>query len=176
MKQISWAFLDTENVEDVNWLYEILEINQMCKGMSLVYSTLSVAATKSLESRFLPCTVFLSWILLFICTICLQHLMSLHLLPIISPPYRHTWLVLYWLWNLWGSSSFWLKRTLLLAGLCYFTARSMLYSVCRLVQMKQVIVAGNGWSRCGHPLQYCVCFKSWLWSYVLIHMDATLAR
>lgn len=37
-------------MEDVNRLYEVLEISQLCKGMSLVYATLSVAATQSLES------------------------------------------------------------------------------------------------------------------------------
>lgn len=47
-KPNSWAFLGAENVEDVNWWYEILEINQLCKGMSLVYSTLHV----------LPCSLW----------------------------------------------------------------------------------------------------------------------
>lgn len=34
----------------------MLEVNQLCKRMSLVYSTVNVAATKSLES-WSPCTV-----------------------------------------------------------------------------------------------------------------------
>lgn len=55
-KTSCWVCLDTGNVGDVNWLYEISEINYLCKRMSFVYSTVRVAATQSLES-WSQCTI-----------------------------------------------------------------------------------------------------------------------
>lgn len=119
-----WVCLDTGNAGDVNWLYEISEINYLCKRMPFVYSTVRVAATQS--GKLISVHHFLSWILLFIHAVCLQHLMSPHLLPIIS--HRAD---LHDLLHCTDSSVhvaltvFWLKRNLLFAELCYYTARSV---------------------------------------------------
>lgn len=56
-KTSCWVCLDAGNVEDANCLHEILEINELCKRMSLVCSTISVAATQSLESWSPFCAV-----------------------------------------------------------------------------------------------------------------------
>lgn len=96
--------------------------------MYFVYSTVNVAAMQSLESCSPQCTVSSSWILLFMCTVCLQHLMSL--LPIIS---HHTdvhdflhctdcsaHMVL---------TLFWLERIVLFTKCCYFVARSVVIQI-----------------------------------------------
>lgn len=95
-----WVWLaDAGHAEVVDWLFEVSEINHLWKGMSFVYSVVSVASTQFLENCFLQCC-FLSWILLFICTICAA---SIVFTAHNSPPHWHAWSSLPWLVFRWMS-------------------------------------------------------------------------
>lgn len=76
-----WVWLaDAGHAEDVDWLFEVSEINHLWKGMSFVYSVVSVASTQFLENCFLQCSVFSpGYCFLYVQSV--QHLLSL--LPII---------------------------------------------------------------------------------------------